>query len=124
MPEWLHPSSSPESADEFRFGSNADMHEMSSCTNQDQPMGNADVTVVHTPRPLIRAMIEVVQPKIGDTVYDGAAGSVGFLCEANEYMLNLAKTTEDVNSCRTQFFGKEKKGLACYWYHEFDSSWN
>lgn len=31
-------------------------------------------------------MIDVVKPKIGETIYDGAAGSAGFLCEAFDYL--------------------------------------
>ena len=40
----------------------------------------------YTPRPLIRAIVRVVQPKIGDKIYDGAVGSAGFLCEAFDYL--------------------------------------
>ena len=58
-------------------------------------------------------MIQVVDPKIGETVYDGAVGSAGFLCEANEYMTKQAKNTEDLNTLqKSTFYGKEKKGLA------------
>ncbi len=38
------------------------------------------------PRPLIRAMIQVVDPQIGETIYDGACGSAGFLCESFDYL--------------------------------------
>ena len=44
-------------------------------------MGNALEMVYskyYTPRPLIRAIIDIVSPKIGETVYDGAVGSKGF----------------------------------------------
>jgi len=103
-------------ADGFKFDSSAHMHEMSSLyEDKINRMGNAGRNggEYYTPRPLIRAMIEVVQPKIGETVYDGAVGSAGFLCEANEYMLKLAKTTEDRQFLKNStFFGKEKKGLA------------
>ena len=103
-------------ADDFKFDSSAHMHEMSSLyEDKINRMGNAGRNggEYYTPRPLIRAMIEVVQPKIGETVYDGAVGSAGFLCEANEYMLKLAKTTEDREFLQNStFFGKEKKGLA------------
>jgi type I restriction enzyme M protein len=53
-------------------------------------MGNAGRNggVYYTPRPLIRAIIDVVKPRIGETVYDGAAGSAGFLCEAYNWMCN------------------------------------
>ena len=51
-------------------------------------MGNAGRNggEYYTPRPLIRTIVKVVDPKIGDTIYDGAVGSAGFLCEAFDYM--------------------------------------
>jgi type I restriction enzyme M protein len=79
-------------------------------------MGNAGRNggEYYTPRPLIRAMIRVVNPRIGETVYDGAVGSAGFLCEAFDYMSaspNL--TTSDAKKLQeSTFYGKEKKSLA------------
>lgn len=51
-------------------------------------MGNAGRNggEYYTPRPLIRAMVQVVKPQIGERVYDGAVGSAGFLCESFDYM--------------------------------------
>ena len=103
-------------ADEFQLGTQEHMHEMSSLyEDKINRMGNAGRNggEYYTPRPLIRAMIQVVDPKIGETVYDGAVGSAGFLCEANEYMTKQAKNTEDINTLqKSTFYGKEKKGLA------------
>ncbi|MEY3853022.1 MAG: Type restriction-modification system, methyltransferase subunit, partial [Verrucomicrobiota bacterium] len=67
----------------------------------------------YTPRPLIRAMIKVTAPKVGEKVSDGAVGSAGFLCEAYDYMSqgNLTTAQKKTLSERT-FFGKEKKPLA------------
>ncbi|MFT5837008.1 MAG: type I restriction-modification system DNA methylase subunit [Candidatus Azotimanducaceae bacterium] len=50
-------------------------------------MGNAGRNggQYYTFRPLIRAMIAVTDSQVGETVYDGAAGSCGFLCEAHGY---------------------------------------
>ena len=78
-------------------------------------MGNAGARgEYYTPRPLIRAIIQVVQPKIGDRIYDAACGSAGFLCESFEYLTakeNL--TTRDLTTLQTRtFYGKEKKPLA------------
>ncbi|MCB0088418.1 MAG: SAM-dependent DNA methyltransferase, partial [Caldilineaceae bacterium] len=36
----------------------------------------------YTPRPVIRFMVETMAPQIGETVYDPACGSAGFLVEA------------------------------------------
>jgi len=39
-----------------------------------------------TPRPLIRAIVNVMQPKPGITIMDPAAGTGGFLLAAHEYI--------------------------------------
>jgi type I restriction enzyme M protein len=44
---------------------------------------------------LIRAMVKIVDPKIGETIYDGACGSAGFLCEAWEYMRHPGMSAAD-----------------------------
>src|SRR5262249_33069609 len=69
----------------------------------------------YTPRPLIRAMIQVVKPKAGERIYDGACGSCGFLCESFEYLTKDRDklSTRDLNTLQTKtFFAKEKKSLA------------
>jgi type I restriction enzyme M protein len=59
-------------------------------------------------------MIKVIHPKIGQSIYDGAAGSAGFLCEAFAYLMESKKLTpSDVDTLQKKtFFGKEKKSLA------------
>jgi type I restriction enzyme M protein len=68
----------------------------------------------YTPRPLIKAIIKVIAPKIGQTIYDGAAGSAGFLCESFAYLSESKQlTTSDVATLqKNTFYGKEKKSLA------------
>ncbi|MEQ9306242.1 MAG: N-6 DNA methylase, partial [Marinoscillum sp.] len=65
-------------------------------------------------RPLIRAMIQVVDPKIGEKIYDGACGSAGFLCEAFEYLSErMEQTTTNKRILQEEtLYGKEKKNLA------------
>jgi type I restriction enzyme M protein len=78
-------------------------------------MGNAGRNggEYYTPRPLIRAMIQVTNPKIGETIYDGAVGSAGFLCEAFDYMRPQATKADDLKTLQElTFHGKEKKSLA------------
>ena len=79
-------------------------------------MGNAGRNggEYYTPRPLIRAMVQVVKPKIGEKIYDAACGSAGFLCEAYDYLRakpNLTVSQFQALQPRT-FYGKEKKSLA------------
>ncbi|MBW7863309.1 MAG: N-6 DNA methylase [Candidatus Hydrogenedentes bacterium] len=77
--------------DELRFRSQTEKHELSHLYEAKiRNMGNAGRNggEYYTPRPLIRAIVRVVKPKIGETIYDGACGSAGFLCEAFEYLKN------------------------------------
>ncbi len=103
--------------DELRFRSHAEKHEMSHLyEGKIQNMGNAGRNggEYYTPRPLIRTIVKVVAPAIGEKVYDGAVGSAGFLCEAFEHMKQSKHlTTKDVETLQKgTFYGKEKKSLA------------
>ena len=74
--------------DELRFRSQTEKHELSHLYEAKiKNMGNAGRNggEYYTPRPLIRAMVQVVQPKIGERIYDGACGSAGFLCESFDF---------------------------------------
>ena len=112
-----------ERIDELSFNTQAEKHELSHLYEAKiKNMGNAGRNggEYYTPRPLIRAMIQVINPKIGETIYDGAVGSAGFLCEAFDYLRyknqkngepNLSTT--DLSTLQTStFHGKEKKSLA------------
>ena len=119
--------------DELRFRSQTEKHELSHLYEAKiKNMGNAGRNggEYYTPRPLIRAIIQVVQPKIGEKIYDGACGSAGFLCESFVFLrrgsgtgrstgrsLSTAEghhlTTKDLDILQTRtFYGKEKKSLA------------
>jgi type I restriction enzyme M protein len=121
--------------DELRFRSSAEKHEMSALyEDKIKNMGNAGRNggEYYTPRPLIKTIVQVVAPKVGETVYDGAVGSAGFLCEAFEYMMSRGTadvsendgapairraptglSTRDIEILQKKtFYGKEKKSLA------------
>ncbi|MBL9164430.1 MAG: N-6 DNA methylase [Planctomycetaceae bacterium] len=103
--------------DELRFQSQKEKHELSHLYEAKiKNMGNAGRNggEYYTPRPLIRAMIQVVKPQLGETIYDGACGSAGFLCEAFEYLnANNKLKTKDAKALQERtFYGKEKKSLA------------
>jgi type I restriction enzyme M protein len=106
-----------ELVDELKFQTSADIHEMSHLyEDKIKNMGNAGRNggEYYTPRPLIKAIIKIIEPKIGQTIYDGASGSAGFLCEAFAYLKeSKALTPTDVETLQKKtFFGKEKKSLA------------
>ena len=110
--------------DELRFRTHADQLEMSHLyEGKIKNMGNAGRNggEYYTPRPLIKTIVKVVDPKIGETVYDGAVGSAGFLVEAFDYMRhpagagnkNKQLSTADIETLQKKtFYGKEKKSLA------------
>ena len=103
--------------DELQFRSQTAKHELSHLYEAKiKNMGNAGRNggEYYTPRPLIRAIVKVVAPRIGEKIYDGAAGSAGFLCEAFEYLKSHSKlTTKDLTTLQSRtFYGKEKKSLA------------
>jgi type I restriction enzyme M protein len=103
--------------DELRFRSQSEKFELSHLYEAKiRNMGNAGRNggEYYTPRPLIRAMVRVVKPRIGERIYDGACGSAGFLCESYEYLkASKELSTKDVRTLQEKtFFGKEKKSLA------------
>lgn len=103
--------------DELRFQSKTDKHEMSHLYEAKiKNMGNAGRNggEYYTPRVLIKTIVKVVSPKIGQKIYDGAVGSAGFLCEAFNYLRESKNlSTNDVDILQKQtFYGKEKKALA------------
>ncbi len=108
--------------DELRFRTHAEKHEMSHLyEDKIKNMGNAGRNggEYYTPRPLIKTIVKVVAPQIGQTIYDGAVGSAGFLVEAFEYLKNGGAdgrpnlSTKDVETLQKRtFYGKEKKSLA------------
>ncbi len=103
--------------DELRFRTHAEKHEMSHLyEGKIKNMGNAGRNggEYYTPRPLIKPIVKVVAPEIGNTIYDGAVGSAGFLVESFNYLKKSKKlTTNDVTTLQKKtFYGKEKKSLA------------
>jgi type I restriction enzyme M protein len=103
--------------DEMRFRTHADQLEMSHLyEDKIKNMGNAGRNggEYYTPRPLIKTIVKVVNPQIGQTVYDGAVGSAGFLVEAFDHMRSQGNlSTQDIETLQKKtFYGKEKKSLA------------
>jgi type I restriction enzyme M protein len=110
-----------EKVDQLRFRSQDEKHELSHLYEvKIKNMGNAGRNggEYYTPRPLIRAMVDIIQPQIGETIYDGAAGSAGFLCEAFDYLRKGGRdkkqlSTNDLEILQNDtFYAKEKKSLA------------
>jgi type I restriction enzyme M protein len=104
-------------ADTLKFQLSDDKYEMSTLyEDKIKRMGNAGRNggEYYTPRSLIRAMIEVINPQVGETVYDPAVGSAGFLCECYDFMMSQrdSLSTTDLKTIQEgTFYGKEKNKL-------------
>lgn len=66
----------------------------------------------YTPRPLVRLMVDLVDPQLGETVLDPAAGTGGFLVEAFGHLEAKVRTVEQRQHLQTRsIFGCEPKSL-------------
>lgn len=66
----------------------------------------------YTPRPLVRFMVEVVNPRLGDTVLDPACGTGGFLVETYQHLEKQCLTVADRRVLQDQSIrGGEAKPL-------------
>lgn len=66
----------------------------------------------YTPRPIIRLMVKIIDPKIGEKILDPFCGSAGFLVEAYKYMREKAKTLKEHKILQEQtFYGQELKSF-------------
>ncbi len=107
-----------ELVDGLHFRSQEEKHELSHLYEAKiRNMGNAGRNggEYYTPRPLIRAMVQVTAPRLGETIGDPACGSAGFLCESYDYLRHRTTTLTTAQLTRLQkstFYGQEKKSLA------------
>jgi len=66
----------------------------------------------YTPRPVVRFMVEVIKPKLGETVLDPACGTGGFLVESYKHLEKQCKTVQDRKLLQEEtIFGQEAKPL-------------
>jgi type I restriction enzyme M protein len=66
----------------------------------------------YTPRPVVKFIVAAVNPRLGETVLDPAAGTGGFLVEAFEHLQKQAKRAEDYRQLqRSTLYGVEAKPL-------------
>lgn len=110
--------------DTLNFQSNDELFELSQVyEGLLQNMGDAGgyAGEFYTPRPVVRAMVNVIDPLPMQTIYDAAAGSCGFLVEAFEYNKPESRkkrglkplTTKEHNFQKTKAYtGYEKTSLA------------
>lgn len=69
----------------------------------------------YTPRPVVEFMVECIDPKLGDTVYDPCSGSCGFLVSAAGHLRKQASTgTDEETLTRRSIYGQEAGELAFF----------
>lgn len=69
-----------------------------------------------TPREVVRVLVRVLDPRIGETVYDPCCGTGGFLAQAYEHMAGLGNAHvrggDELDTLKTRtFYGREKENL-------------
>jgi len=67
----------------------------------------------YTPRPIVRLMVKIVDPKIGETVFDPFCGSCGFLVESYKHVMKSRNiTVEEYERLQKEtFYAQEKKSF-------------
>ncbi|QIW10080.1 class I SAM-dependent DNA methyltransferase [Francisella sp. LA112445] len=102
--------------DELNFNKKEDLYQLSQIyENLLKEMGSdgGNSGEFYTPRPLVKAIVDVVNPQAGQTVYDPAAGTCGFLIDAYEHMYSKELSTTQLKFLNEEtFFGKEKTPLS------------
>jgi len=76
---------------------------------------NNDGGQFFTPREVIRATVRAIDPQVGETIYDPACGTGGFLAQSYEYITsNLGReaTADQIETLKQRtFYGKEKENM-------------
>jgi type I restriction enzyme M protein len=100
---------------EIHFSSSQEIHTLSHLYEsllKEMRDAAADSGEFYTPRPLIRMIVQAVDPQPGEVVLDPAAGTGGFLVEAYKHIRPLANTIEEFERLqRSTLYGIEAKPL-------------
>lgn len=100
---------------EISFGSSESIHTLSHLYEsmlKEMRDAAGDSGEFYTPRPVVKFMIEVLDPKLGEKVLDPACGTGGFLVEAYEHMKKQAIRAEHFRVLQEEsLFGNEAKSL-------------
>lgn len=84
--------------DKIKFQSSAELHTLGALYEgmlREMRDAAGDSGEFYTPRPVVRLMVQIMAPKLGEKVMDPASGTGGFLVEAFEYLSKQVKTVED-----------------------------
>lgn len=99
----------------IHFTSSEEMHTLSRLyENMLREMRDAagDSGEFYTPRPVVKFMVDVTAPHLGETVLDPACGTGGFLVEAYNHLAASCKSVEDRRILQQEtLLGQEAKPL-------------
>lgn len=99
----------------IHFTASEEMHTLSRLyENMLREMRDAagDSGEFYTPRPVVKFMVDVTNPVLGETVLDPACGTGGFLVEAYSHLAASSKSVADRNTLQKEsLFGQEAKPL-------------
>ncbi len=99
----------------INFTSSAEVHTLSHLYEsllREMRDAAGDSGEFYTPRPVVKFMVQALDPRLGETVLDPACGTGGFLVEAYEHLATQVKTTEDREQLQWfSLFGQEAKSL-------------
>ena len=99
----------------IHFTASEEMHTLSRLyENMLREMRDAagDSGEFYTPRPVVKFMVDVTDPKLGETVLDPACGTGGFLVEAYDHLAASCKSVADRTKLQQEtLFGQEAKPL-------------
>lgn len=100
--------------DKISFTSTDDIHTMAHLYEsmlKEMRDAAGDSGEFYTPRPLVRFIVDMIDPQIGETVMDPAMGTGGFLVESFEHLMEQAKTAKDRSTVKHSIRGIEKKPM-------------
>src|SRR6266705_3338796 len=99
----------------IHFGSSEELHTLGALYEsmlREMRDAAGDSGEFYTPRPVVRFMVKVTHPRLGETVLDPACGTGGFLVEAFNHMRQQVKTVAHRRTLQTRsLFGCEPKPL-------------
>src|SRR5437867_2974859 len=99
----------------IHFGSSEDLHTLGALYEsmlREMRDAAGDSGEFYTPRPAVRFMVAVTDPKLGETILDPACGTGGFLVAAFEHLQKQCKTVQDRQLLQKRsIFGGEAKPL-------------
>ncbi|MCG8388855.1 MAG: N-6 DNA methylase [Cytophagales bacterium] len=104
-----------EKIDEIHFTSNEEINTLSHLYEsllREMRDASGDAGEFYTPRPVVQFMVEKIDPQIGETILDPAAGTGGFLVAAFDSLKKQAKTVEQLETLQLESIkGGEAKPL-------------